>query len=217
MTGTNETTAHGAGADSPAGPPASENAPDTEETADHGTGEAGPDNIPEAEPDEMELLIIENADLKDKLLRAVAETENVRRRGQRERAEATLYAATNFAKDLLSVGDNLTRTLEAVTPENREAADDLTKSLLTGVDLTERELLKVFERHGILRYSPVGEKFDPNMHQAMFEVPDPATPAGTVVQVMQPGYRIGERVLRPAMVGVAKGGPRAVDGSEEEN
>jgi molecular chaperone GrpE len=151
----------------------------------------------------------ENADLKDRLLRAMAEVENVRRRGEREKAEATLYAATNFARDLLSVADNLGRALEALPAEAREKADDAVKTLLEGVDLTHRELKNVFERYNIRQVKAKGEKFDPNVHQAMFEVPDPSVPAGTVVQVVQNGFTIGDRVLRPALVGVAKGGPKA--------
>jgi molecular chaperone GrpE len=151
----------------------------------------------------------ENAELKDRLLRAIAEAENVRRRGEREKAEATLYAATNFARDLLSVADNLGRALEALPAEAREKADGAVRTLLEGVDLTHRELKNVFERYNIRQVKAKGEKFDPHVHQAMFEVPDPSVPAGTVVQVVQDGFTIGERVLRPALVGVAKGGPKA--------
>jgi molecular chaperone GrpE len=153
-------------------------------------------------------LAAENAELRDRLLRAMAEAENVRRRGEREKAEATLYAATNFARDLLSVADNLGRALEALPAEARDKADEAVKTLLAGVDLTHRELKNVFERYNIRQVKAKGEKFDPNVHQAMFETPDPSVPAGTVVQVVQDGYTIGERVLRPALVGVAKGGPR---------
>jgi molecular chaperone GrpE len=149
----------------------------------------------------------EVAELKDRLLRAMADTENVRRRGEREKAEATLYAASNFARDLLSVADNMARALEAMPEKQREKADEATRNLLAGIDLTYRELMQVFERYNIRRVDPLGERFDPHFHQAMFEVPDPEAPPGTVVQVVQPGYRIGERVLRPALVGVAKAGP----------
>jgi molecular chaperone GrpE len=150
----------------------------------------------------------EVAELKDRLLRAMADTENVRRRAEREKAEATLYAASNFARDLLSVADNMTRALEAMPEEQREKADDATRNLLAGIELTYRELMQVFERYNIRRVDPLGERFDPHFHQAMFEVPDPEAAPGTVVQVVQPGYRIGERVLRPALVGVAKAAPR---------
>jgi molecular chaperone GrpE len=146
----------------------------------------------------------ENAELKDKVLRGLADMENLRRRAEREKAEATLYAATNFARDLLPVADNFTRALEAITPEQRDGADPSIRSLLSGIEVTERELLQVFERYGIRRLEPEGEKFDPNLHQAMFEVPTNEHPPGFVVQVVQTGYAIGERCLRPALVGVAK-------------
>lgn len=151
----------------------------------------------------------ELADQKDRLLRALAETENVRRRAQREREDASKYAVTGFAKDLLSAADNLRRALESV-PE-AEIKDERTRSLLEGVAATERELLGAFERHGIKRIDPKGERFDHNFHQAIFEVDRPDAPSGTVVEVLQPGYVLHERLLRPAMVGVAKGGPRAAE------
>jgi molecular chaperone GrpE len=146
----------------------------------------------------------ENAALKDRLLRTAAEMENLRKRAEREKAEATLYAATNFARDLLSVADNMSRALAAIPAEAREQADEATKNLLAGVELTERELLKVFERYNIRKVETVGAKFDPNLHQALFEVPTSEHPPGTVVHEMQSGFAIGERCLRPAMVGVAK-------------
>jgi molecular chaperone GrpE len=146
----------------------------------------------------------ENAQLKDKLLRGLADMENLRKRLEREKAEATLYAASNFARDLLSVADNFSRALAAVTPEQRAAADEMSSNLLAGIEVTERELTNVLERHGIRRIDAMGQKFDPHMHQAMFEVPTADHPAGTVVQVMQNGYAIGTRCLRPALVGVAK-------------
>lgn len=174
--------------------------------------QAAPEAAPEAQADDaltlaaqaMDQLRAENADLKDKLLRALADTENLRRRAEREKAEATLYAATNFARDLLSVADNFGRAMAALPDGAREKADEAIKNLLSGIEMTERELLQVFERHGIRRLEPLGEKFDPNLHQAVFEVPTAEKPAGTVMQVAQSGYAIGERCLRPAMVGVAK-------------
>ena len=174
--------------------------------------QAAPEAAPEAQADDaltlaaqaMDQLRAENADLKDKLLRALADTENLRRRAEREKAEATLYAATNFARDLLSVADNFGRAIAALPDGAREKADEAIKNLLSGIEMTERELLQVFERHGIRRLEPLGEKFDPNLHQAVFEVPTAEKPAGTVMQVAQSGYAIGERCLRPAMVGVAK-------------
>jgi molecular chaperone GrpE len=146
----------------------------------------------------------ESAQLKDRLLRTLADMENLRKRSEREKAEATLYAASNFARDLLSVADNFSRALAAVTPEQRAAADEMSSNLLAGIEVTERELMNVLERHGIRRIDAMGQKFDPHMHQAMFEVPTADQPAGTIVQVMQNGYAIGNRCLRPALVGVAK-------------
>lgn len=164
--------------------------------------------IAEAEVDvrdmEIALLKDEVAALKDRLLRTAADMDNLRKRAEREKAEATLYAATNFARDLLSVSDNMARALAAMSPEAKESADEVTKNLLAGVDLTEKELLNVFQRYGIRKLLTVGEKFDPNMHQALFEVPTSEYPPGTVVQEVQSGFAIGERCLRPAMVGVAK-------------
>ncbi len=151
---------------------------------------------------EIEMLSDEVATLKDRILRMAAEMDNTRKRLERERAEATLYAATSFAKDLLSVADNLQRALAAVSPEVR--ADALAANLLAGVELTERELLNVFQRHGIHKLETIGQKFDPNMQQALFEVPTSERPPGTVMQEMQSGFAIGERCLRPALVGVAK-------------
>ena len=163
----------------------------------------------EAAPDPVAALIKETADLKDRLLRTLAEMENLRRRTEREVADARAYGVTNFARDILAVADNMERALKALDDEIREKADAGVKALLDGVELTERELIKVMEKHGVKKIEPQGQKFDPNLHQAMFEIPDPSVPAGTVVQIMQPGYTIGERVLRPALVGVSKGGPKA--------
>jgi molecular chaperone GrpE len=141
---------------------------------------------------------------KDRLLRLAAEMENLRKRTEREKAEATLYAATNFARDLLSVADNLGRALAALTAEEREKAGEIEKNLIAGVEVTERELLQVFQRHGIRKIETVGHKFDPNYHQAIFEVPTSEKPPGIVMQELQSGYAVGERCLRPAMVGVSK-------------
>ena len=149
----------------------------------------------------------ELADQKDRLLRALAETENVRRRAQREREDASKYAVAGFAKDLLSAADNLRRALESL-PE-AEVKDERTRSLLAGVAATERELLGVFERHGIKRIDPKGERFDHNFHQAIFEADRPDQPSGTVVEVLQPGYVLHDRLLRPAMVGRRQGRPEA--------
>ncbi|NNM73448.1 nucleotide exchange factor GrpE [Enterovirga sp. DB1703] len=156
-------------------------------------------------PDRVAELEAERTDLKERLLRTLAEMENLRRRTEREVQDARTYAVTNFARDMLTVADNIRRALENV-PEG--AAEGATKALIEGIELTERDLLKTLERHGVRRVEPQGQKFDPNMHQAMFEVPNEEVPAGTVTQVIQTGYAIGERVLRPALVGVAKGGPK---------
>ncbi len=149
-------------------------------------------------------LMKENEELKDARLRAVAEMENLRRRTQRDVADARSYAITNFARDMLAVSDNLRRALDAIPADQK--SDPGVASLAEGVELTERSMLAALERHGIKKIDPQGERFDPNFHQAMFEVPNPDMPSNTVVQVVQAGYVIGERVLRPAMVGVAKGG-----------
>jgi molecular chaperone GrpE len=157
----------------------------------------------------VEALSKESAEYKDKLLRTLAEMENLRRRTEREIADTRLYGISAFARDIIAVADNMQRALGALDADLREKADAGTKALLDGVELTERELLKVLEKHGVKKFDPLGEKFDPNLHQAMYEIPDPSQPAGTVAQVVQPGYMIGERVLRPALVAVAKGGPKA--------
>ena len=149
------------------------------------------------------------ADLKDRLLRAVAEAENTRRRADRDKLEIGKYAITALARDLLAVADNLRRALESV-PEGASQESAMLTTLLAGVEMTERELLSAFERHNIRRIDPIGEKFDHNFHQAMFEVPGSGQAAGTIVQVVQPGYILADRLLRPAMVGIAK------DDSSEE-
>ena len=169
--------------------------------------EAQADGAPGAEATSLEERLAaaesELAESKDRLLRALAETENVRRRAQREREDAAKYGASNLAKDLVNVADNLRRALASV-PEG-QVKDELTRTLLQGVDATERELLAAFDRHGIRRIDPMGERFDHNFHQAIMEIENSGQPAGTVVQVLQPGYAMHDRLLRPAMVGVAKG------------
>ncbi|MGB6536944.1 MAG: nucleotide exchange factor GrpE [Xanthobacteraceae bacterium] len=149
------------------------------------------------------------AEFKDKLLRTLADMENLRKRTAREVADAELRGITAFAGDLLGVADNMRRALDAVTPETRAGAEGQVSALIGGVELTERELLKALEKNRVRQFSPQGEKFDPNRHQAIFEAPDEALPAGSVVQVVQPGYMIGERVLRPALVGVSKGAAKS--------
>lgn len=151
-------------------------------------------------------LMKENEELKDARLRAAAEMENLRRRTQRDVADARAYAVTNFARDMLGVADNLRRALDAIPADAKDTPG--VASLAEGVEMTERSMLAALERHGVKKIVPEGERFDPNFHQAMFEVPNADVPANTVVNVVQPGYVIGDRVLRPAMVGVAKGGPK---------
>lgn len=146
--------------------------------------------------------------MKDQMLRALAEAENTRRRAERDRQEATKYGAVGLARELLSVSDNLRRALEAL-PEDARGSDGWARDLITGVELIEREFQDAFARHGVAKIEPLGEPFDHNYHQAMFEMEDAEKPAGTVVQVMQPGYRLHDRLLRAAMVGVSKGGPKA--------
>lgn len=170
--------------------------------------EAGTEPSP---AEDVARLETENADLKDRLLRTLAEMDNLRKRTERDVQDARAYAVTAFARDLLSVADNLQRALSSV-PEMSEDAPAL-KSLQEGVGMTGRELQQVLTKHGVAPVEPqAGDKFDPNLHQAMFEVPDPSAPSGTVVQVVQTGYTISGRLLRPALVGVAKGGPKADNG-----
>jgi molecular chaperone GrpE len=158
--------------------------------------------------DPLQLAEQESAVLKDKLLRALADMENLRRRTEKDLADARQYGVTRFARDMLDVADNLRRALDSLPADLRETLEGAIKAMVDGVDLTERDLLKKLETHDVRKQEPLGLKFDPNMHQAMFEAPDDSKPNGTVIQVIQAGYTIGERVLRPAMVGVSKGGPK---------
>ncbi|MGI0526302.1 nucleotide exchange factor GrpE [Rhizobium giardinii] len=162
------------------------------------------------EPDPLELARAEAADYRDRYLRLAAEMDNLRRRTARDVKDAKSYSVAGFARDMLAVSDNLRRALDAIPADARAAGDAGFTALVEGVEMTERAMLSALERHGVQKLEPVGQKFDPNFHQAMFEVPNPEVPNNTVVQVVQAGYTIGERVLRPAMVGVAKGGPKAV-------
>jgi len=181
---------------------------------DTGAEEAA-EAAPQTPEERIAALEAELAEAQDKMLRALAETENTRRRAQRERVDAEKYGISRFAEGLLSVADNLRRALDSL-PES-EAKDDRTKGLLAGVAATERELLSAFERHGLKRIDAKGEKFDHNFHQAVFEMENTGQPAGTVVEVLQPGYMLHDRLLRPAMVGVAKGGvPAAPDGTDDD-
>jgi molecular chaperone GrpE len=186
-----------------------------EDEAATGKGAGAPDEQTQrahAEPDPA--VVVE---LKDRLLRTLADMENLRKRTEREVADAALRGVTAFARDMLGVADNMRRALEAVTPQVRKSADPAVKALIDGVELTEREFLKALERNGVRQFDPQGQKFDPNVHQAIFEVPDASVPAGHVVQVVQLGYMIGDRVLRPALVGVSKGGPKAAPTSRTDN
>jgi molecular chaperone GrpE len=169
--------------------------------------DAAPDQAPVA--DEVATLAGVVDDLRDKYLRAVAETDNMRKRAERDVADARAYGIASFARDIISVSDNLSRALEAIAPEARASAEGTLKALLEGVDLTRRELEKALKKQGVRVLDPKGERFDPHLHQAMYEVPDSDAQSGTVVQVMQTGYAIGDRVLRPALVAVAKGTSKA--------
>src|SRR5918998_1946584 len=186
---------------------------DTEHQTMNPQADSAPEALNEAasspEADPVAVLEAEKTDLKDKLLRLMADMENLRRRTEREVADARTYAVANFARDMLNVADNVRRAIESVPEEASRTAEGAFKGLIEGIDLTERDLLKNLERHGVKRLDPEGQKFDPNLHQAMFEIPNAEVPNGTVLQVVQSGYVIGERVLRPALVGVSKGGPKA--------
>jgi len=188
------------GEDTPEEPQAGPHAANDEETAEAAETDEGQE--PATPEEKIAALEAEVAEMKDKSLRAMAEAENVRRRAEREREETSKYAITNFARDLLSVADNLRRALDSL-PEHLRENEEL-DNFLTGVEMTEKELLGAFEKHGIVPIQPEGEKFDHNYHQAMFEVESNDHPPGTVVQVVQTGYMIKDRLLRPAMVGVAK-------------
>ena len=168
-----------------------------------------------ARADSIAALEAEKTDLKDRLMRSLAEMENLRRRTDREIKDAKAYAITGFARDMLNVADNIHRALDSARKaENADSPG--VKALIEGVELTERDLLATLARHGVKLLTPEGQKFDPNFHQAMFEVPTEEVPGGTVVQVVQKGYAIGDRVLRPAMVGVAKGAPKPTPGPASE-
>lgn len=157
---------------------------------------------------ELERAEAEKAELKDRMMRMAAEMDNLRKRTARDVQDAREYSIAGFAREMLAVSDNLRRALDAIPHEARDAGDAGFKALIDGVELTERSMLQALEKSGVKRIRPEGERFDPNFHQAMFEIPNPEVPNNTVLQVVQDGYVIGERVLRPAMVGVSKGGPK---------
>ena len=185
----------------------------TDDTMAQDGFEPRPDlETPAPEADPVAALTTENAELKDRLLRLAAEMENLRKRMAREIEDTRTYAITKFARDMLTATDSLSRALLVLPPESRDTAEGPLKSLIDGIDLTEREMQRLLAVHGVKPIEAEGQKFDPHRHQAMFEVPDPTRPEGTVVQVVQAGYAIGDRVLRPAMVGVAKGGPSFAPG-----
>lgn len=183
--------------------PATDN-PNAEPAVEEATAQS-PEDIIQANFARIEA---ERDDLKDKLLRTLADMENLRRRTEREIADAKAYAVTSFARDMLGAADNLRRALESLPETARATEEPALKGLIEGVDLTERDLLKTLERHGVRKIDPLGEKFDPNLHQAMFEAPDAEIAKGLVSKVVQSGYKIGERVLRPALVGVSAGAPK---------
>ncbi|MCU0733737.1 MAG: nucleotide exchange factor GrpE [Hyphomonas sp.] len=166
------------------------------------------DEADNAALDPLATLEAEKAELKDKLLRTLADMENLRRRTEREVGDAKAYAVTGFARDLLGVADNLRRALESLGPDAQAALDPAMKAMVEGIELTERELIKTLEKHNVKKLDPLGQKFDPNLHQAMFEAPDPTHAKGHVVAVVQSGYAISGRVLRPALVGVSSGAPK---------
>lgn len=181
----------------------------SDEASDNNLEDEEQNGLSEDSGDDLELarLKAENTDYKDRLIRLMADMENLRRRTTREKEEMGKYAISNFAKDVLTMGDNLSRALEAV------ASDDVDKTpaliaLVEGVEMTEREMVNTLERYDIHKINPEGERFDPNLHQAMYEIPDTTVFEGTVIQVVQAGYTIHDRVLRPAMVGVSKGGAK---------
>ena len=165
----------------------------------------------------LEALTKEVAEARDKMLRTLAEMENLRRRTAKEVADARAYGITGFARDILEIADNLQRAIDALPAEAKASADPGIKAFVEGVELTERSLLNTLEKNGVKKFDPTGEKFDPNFQQAMYEVPDASVPSGTVVQVVQAGFMIGERVLRPALVGVSKGGAKAAPANNEPN
>src|SRR5260370_31782917 len=165
----------------------------------------------------VEALTKEAAEARDKMLRTLAEMENLRKRTSREVADARTYGITGFARDILDIADNLQRALDAVPAEMKATADPALNAFIEGVELTERSLLNTLEKNGVKKFDPAGEKFNPNFQQAMYEVPDTSVPSGTVVQVVQAGFMIGERVLRPAVVGVSKGRAKVAAAPSEEH
>jgi len=188
-------------------------APDGRPEADAAGGPTGGPSAQDAFA-VLEKLNAENAELKDRMLRTLADMENLRRRTEKEVADAKLYGVTNFARDMVGFADNLRRALDSV-PAGASAADGDLKTLVEGIELTERDFLSRLARFGVKKLEPQGQRFDPNMHEALFEIPDPGVPNNTVLQVVESGYAIGERCLRPAKVGVSRGGPKAAAGDDQ--
>ena len=185
------------------------------DTPREATAPAAPTEAPAAAPEggdlaaELEALRAEHAAVKDRLLRALAEMENLRRRTEREVADAKTYGIASFAREAVALADNLRRALDSFPAEARAAMEPHVAALVEGVELTERDFLSRLARFGVKKIEAQGARFDPNQHEALYEIPDENQPAGTVAQVIEPGYSIGERVLRPAKVGVTRGGPKA--------
>jgi molecular chaperone GrpE len=199
---------------SPENPAASEDVFAYDATAPGGRPTAAPAEANDAAPDPflvLQNLQRENAELKDKLLRTLADMENMRRRTEKEVADAKIYGVAAFARDMLTFADNLRRAAESVPGDVRDRAEAPVKSLLEGLEVTERDFLSRLARHGVKKLEPLGGKFDPNMHEALYEIPDETKPNGSVAHVVEEGYAIGERVLRPAKVGVSRGGPKAAN------
>ena len=175
-----------------------------EQTAEEAPGEAVEELTPEQQVEE----------LNDKMLRALAEAENVRRRAARDKSDAAKYAIANFAREVLGVADNMKRAMASVDSDARKK-DPALEQLMVGLEMTEAEMLSTFERFGIKPIEALGEKFDHNLHEAMFEIDDASKPAGTVMQVVEAGYMLNDRLLRPAKVGVSKGGPQGKTGEPD--
>ena len=213
VTDTDETMAAQADAQADAG--AAIEAADAEDAADDSEGDIDSDDESPWELDPAEQIVALEAEIaehKDKTLRALAEAENVRRRGERDKIDATKYAITNFAREMVTVADNLRRALASVPEEGRKESE-VVENLVLGVEMTEREMLNAFERSGIARIDAMDKLFDHNFHQALFEIEDLSVPAGTVVQEVESGFTLNDRLLRPAKVAVSKGGPKPVVGT----
>jgi len=194
------------------------NRPDEDAAAQSGEPVVSKPYIMPDDPEEgsVEALTKEAAEARDKMLRTLAEMENLRKRTSREVADARIYGITGFARDILDIADNLQRALDAVPAEMKATADPALKAFIEGVELTERSLLNTLEKNGVKKFDPSGEKFNPNFQQAMYEVPNTSVRQGTVVQLVQAGFMIGERVLRPALVGVSKGGAKVAAAAPSE-